>query len=167
MTTFIRVPLAYWADRIGMPILFGGIGIFICTLVLVNGRDDLGSLEAILSLVLGAALVIAGIFFYFRHSLPVRIEVDAKDVRVFYIPEKMVNIPRKNVILARGSSNGMYGGTSNSIVYRKDGAIKHANIMAWYRSEKGAVLPRNDINTALNSALNISNLDIARIESRL
>ena len=64
MTTFTRIPLAYWADRVGFPILMSGIGLFILILILVKGQDGLGSLENVLSLLLSLALVIFGIFFF-------------------------------------------------------------------------------------------------------
>lgn len=167
MTTFTRIPLAYWADRVGFPILMSGIGLFILILILVKGQDGLGSLENVLSLLLSLALVIFGIFFFVHHSLPVKIEIDAKDVRIFYLPKKTITIQRKDVIRAKGSSNGMHGGTSNSIAFQKDGKIKYANIMAWYRKEDGGTIPRDEINDVLNLLLNINNDAAAVNEAKL
>lgn len=65
MTIFTRVPFAYWADRIGFPFLFSGIGIFLTILILVNGKGELALPETILSLFFSAAPLLGESFSTF------------------------------------------------------------------------------------------------------
>ena len=153
--TFTRVPGWYWADRTTPLVILTGFSVLIAVIGFM--RDNVKGLDtasAVFSAIFLSVMFLAGILAFFFYPHPVRIEVDAKEVRVIYRPKKTIVIPRKDVIRATSRGTMPPGGRISGITYMKDGKLKGAKIDAWYRGPNG-LLPRSDIITALNTLLKI------------
>lgn len=118
MKTFTRSPWAYWGDRIFIAVLLCGLGALFAIgtwMMVAQGRTDLGPMP-IIGPVLGVVLFVIGIWAFFQ-PWPTRMEIDAKEVRVFFRPTKILTIARKNIVGAKTRAVPR-GGSAFGIVYK-------------------------------------------------
>lgn len=156
MKTFTRTAFSYWGDRIGILMLFLGMGALSAYggFVTQGARAATAGPMPIIGIPLGIALLIGGIIFFFRPQ-PMKVEIDEKEVRVLFHPYKLVRIPRKDVIGAK--HYGIGGQSAAGIEYWNNGIGRRVVIRQHYRDDRGKLFQRStkELCKALNTALGI------------
>ena len=153
MTTFTRIPWAYRVDRGALSAPLAGIGIAIAVGALANDSFAVEWGQSLRRLVLSGIILATAAWFHFNYSLPIRIEVDEREVRVVYLPQGVVILPRTlitSVRLVRRNRSYHVG-----ICYVRDGTTDSAIIDANYLRGDGTRLKGNAIIEALNRELGL------------
>lgn len=154
MKIFTRSPWAYWGDRIFLAVLLCGVGMFFVIapfMIVADGQTNLGPVP-ILGPVLGSIMFIAGIWAFFQ-PWPMRLEVDAKGVRIVHRPAKIVTIARNN-ILGATSRAVPRGGSAFGIVYKDNtGKVRGVKLYGGWRSSDGILVHSmtKELNTILGT----------------
>lgn len=149
----------YWGDRITILVIICGTGAFFFfgTLKLVaDGEPNLGPVP-IVGPLLGGIMMILGVMTFFR-PWPTRIEIDAKEVRVFHRPEKTVTLPRK-IVIGAAYKSAVPGGGNYGILYTDEkGKRRAVNIYGGWRGDDGTTYLKLSIAKAINAVLGIKHI---------
>ena len=153
MTVFTRVPFWYWSDRVGVLCLFLLIGaLMVGAGVRVAQSGSSVDRWMVYMIPVGIAMLVPGLWFFSRPT-PIAVEIDAKEIRVQYQPEKTLTIARKDFV--RAELLGMSAYRAYGILYRDGDTMRTAVIGHHFVGQDGTAYPRTEIIDAINNALGV------------